>query len=269
MSRCFLIVLASILFPPTLLVAQWKIESLSPEPSPEDTLYFEQKSITREGASGFLSKRKIQLVWFHRKDFTFLVIDNGDEPRPRFGTIAETMRAHQCVAGSNGGFFLETRAPSGLMIASGQTTGKFGTGGLLSGVLLSSGKGNPYLLRRAEYGETYQATDLIQAGPFLVDRGTTVNGLSPDNSRRRTFVVHDGSNWFGLGLSDGFTLAELGQILASAQFSPQRPIHRALNLDGGTSSGFFVERGPSPAPVQVEPLKTVRNYVGIVPRKDP
>ena len=76
-------------------------------------------------------------------------------------------------------------------------------------------------------------------------------------SRRRQVVR--------LGLSGTFTLAELGEVLSHADFSPSRKLHRALNLDGGSSSGLYFERG-SGDPVGIEPYKTVRNFVGIVPR---
>jgi len=94
-----------------------------------------------------------------------------------------------------------------------------------------------------------------------------VRGLSPENSRRRTFVLHDGGQWFAIGLSDPFTLAELGDLLARQDFSPLRRIHRALNLDGGTSSGLYLDRGGEAPPLSVEPIKTVRNFVAIVPRE--
>jgi hypothetical protein len=94
-----------------------------------------------------------------------------------------------------------------------------------------------------------------------------VRGLSPENSRRRTFVLHDGDRWFALGMSDAVTLAELGEVLARADFSPGRPIHRALNLDGGTSSGLYLNRGTAGEPLHVEPFKTVRNFLAIVPRE--
>tara|TARA_R110000850_G_scaffold10018_1_gene36179 strand:+ start:1387 stop:2184 length:798 start_codon:yes stop_codon:yes gene_type:complete len=249
------------------LSAQWKVEDISPAQDPKSPLIQERKSISRPGASGFFSTRRIDLIWFNAADFTFKVIDNGPADQPVYSTLAAAMEQNQCLAGCNGGFFLKSHAPSGLMIAGGNSIGTFGTGGLLSGLILSSGNRNPYLLRRSEYGSKYKATELIQAGPFLVDRGNTVRGLSPESSRRRTFILHDGDKWFALGLSDSFTLAELGEILASSTFSPSRKIYRALNLDGGTSSGLYYDGGASSAAVQVEPFKTVRNFVGIVPRK--
>ncbi len=79
-------------------------------------------------------------------------------------------------------------------------------------------------------------------------------------------MVHDGGTWFAIGLSDSFTLAQLGEVLANPEFSPSRKIYRALNLDGGTSSGFYLNRGARAEPIHVEPFKKVRNFVGIVPR---
>jgi len=251
---------------PCSLAAQWKIVDDSPAQSPDSPLLLERRLVSRAGDTGFFASKRIDLVWFHADTHTFRVVDNGTGPPFRYPDLATAMRENGCLAGSNGGFFLRNHAPSGLMIANGNEIGKFGTGGLLSGVVLSSGNRNPYVLRRAEYGSKYRPTDLIQTGPFLVDRGATVRGLSEENSRRRSFVLHDGGKWFALGLSDAFTLAELGVILAQPEFSPERSVHRALNLDGGTSSGFYVERGDRVEPIHVEPFKTVRNFLGIVER---
>ncbi|MEM7601915.1 MAG: phosphodiester glycosidase family protein [Verrucomicrobiota bacterium] len=257
--------IAALLFLPTAVPAQWKIADDSPEADPDAPLIHERKTLTREGETGFFSTKRLDLVWFNAETHTFRVIDNGGSGQSIFPDLATAMIRNNAVAGVNGGFFLQNDAPSGLMVASGNETGKFGSGSLLSGVLLSSGNRNPYLLRRAEYGPKYKPTDLIQAGPFLVDQGATVRGLSPRNSRRRTFVVHDGGKWFAIGLSDSLTLAELGEVLAAEGFS-SRKIHRALNLDGGTSSGFYLNRGKHSQAIHVEPFKKVRNFVGIVSR---
>jgi hypothetical protein len=248
--------------------AEWKIEDQSVAQDPGSPFIHEKKVISKAGETGFFSTRTIDLIWFHAADYTFKVIDNGpDINAPVYPGLAAAMQRNGCLAGCNGGFFLKDHGPSGLMISQGTSTGKFGEGSLLSGVVLSSGNRNPYLLRRAEFDSgKSKATDLIQCGPFLVDQGKSVRGLSPENSRRRTFIAHDGGKWFALGLSDAFTLAEMGEILSQSGFSPSRKLHRALNLDGGTSSGLYFERG-SGDPVAIEPYKTVRNFVGIVPRQ--
>jgi len=247
---------------------EWKVEDQSTAQDPASPFVHERKLVSKASDSGFVAAKRIDLVWFHADQHTFRVIDNGSPVEPRYAGLSAAMIENGALAGCNGGFFLENHQPSGLMIAGGASAGRFGQGALLSGVVLSSGRRNPYLLRRAEYDAgKYKATDLIQAGPFLVDQGTTVRGLSPENSRRRTFVLHDGDRWFALGMSDAVTLAELGEILARADFSPARPIHRALNLDGGTSSGLYLNRGTAGEPLHVEPFKTVRNFLAIVPRE--
>jgi len=252
---------------PVASPGDWKVEDQTPAQDAGSPLLHERKLVSLASDPGFSAGKKIDLVWFHADQHTFRVIDNGKAGETRYSNLAAAMVENGCIAGCNGGFFLKDFEPSGLMISSSVSAGRFGEGALLSGVLLSSGRNNPYLLRRAEYDAgKYKATDLIQSGPYLVDQGVTVKGLSPENSRRRTFVVHDGDRWFALGLSDPFTLAELGTILARSDFSPSRSIHRALNLDGGSSSGLYFERGAAGEPIRVEPVKTVRNFVGIVPR---
>ena len=69
-------------------------------------------------------------------------------------------------------------------------------------------------------------------------------------------------------MSDSFTLDELAEILTLPLLFGDTKIHRALNLDGGTSSGIFFDRGPERVNVNVEPFKRVRNFVGIVPRPE-
>lgn len=247
--------------------ADWKITDLTQAQSKDSPLIYERKSVTKEGETGFFANRRVDLVWFHADTHTFRVIDNGPAGETKYASLASAMQKNQCIAGTNGGFFLKDHSPSGLMIARNVSTGRFGTSGLLSGVVLSSGNVNPYVLRRSQYDPgKYKATDLLQTGPFLVDQGAIVRGLSTKNPRRRSFILHDGGKWFALGLSDSFTLAELAGVIARKDFSPARKIHRALNLDGGTSCGFYVNRGESYSPVNIEPFKTVRNFLGITPR---
>jgi len=243
----------------------WRIVDESPAQQAGAPLVHERKLVARAGDPA-PARAKVELLWFDGRTHSFRVIDNGPGPQPRYRDLASAMRDHGALAGINGGFFHPDFSPSGLMVSGGASTGRFGTGGLLSGVLLSSGRGNPYVLRRAEYGENYRPTDLIQSGPFLVDQGRTVAGLSPQSPRRRSFVLHDGEHWFAIGTSDSFTLAELGEILASPGLAPYRKIHRALNLDGGSSCGFYADPELRLDAPRFEPLKTVRNFVGVVAR---
>jgi len=250
---------------------EWTIRDESPAQSPSATFLHESKRVTGPSVDGRVRERRIDLVWFDGSTHTFRIIDNGpSNASPKFASLAAAVMENGFSLGCNGGFFHPDHSPSGLMIAAGVPTGRFGQGSLLSGVVLSSGRGNPYLLRRGEYDPAkYRSTDLLQSGPFLVDQGRTVKGLSPENSRRRTFVLHDGGHRFALGASDPFTLAELGTILALPEFSPSRKIHRALNLDGGSSSGLYYAPEGGGAGLRLEPVKTVRNFIAIAPKSPP
>jgi len=245
---------------------QWIVVVETPAQPEGSPVEHQRLLVTRKGATGFFASKRIELLWFSGRDYTFRVIDNGPELSPNYPALSAALRANGCIAGCNGGFFGKGHEPLGLMIAEGTSTGALGSGALASGIILNSGKRNPYLLRKAEYGAKYAPIDLLQAGPFLVDQGAAVAGLSPERPARRTFVLHDGKDRFALGLSDYLTLAELGEILATPNFAPGHSIFRALNLDGGSSSGLFWDRGTEVSQVQVEPLKTVRNFLGIVPR---
>ena len=259
---------AMILFPGIFApAADWEIKGGGTPVKPGGSLGYLRKSGNKKGDTAFFSSRTIQLVWFDDRKFTFKIIDNGSGPEAKYSTIAEALTKNFCVAGCNGGFFLKGYAPSGLMISGGASLGKWGTGSLLSGAVFTDLSQAPKLIRRAEY-KAGKAMELIQSGPFLVDQGKKVKGLSKTNPRRRTFVIHDGGHLFAIGLSDAFTLDELAELLAQPGLFGETKVHRALNLDGGTSSGLFFNGGPEKVNVNVEPFKRVRNFVGITPRQE-
>ncbi|MDC0275335.1 phosphodiester glycosidase family protein [Verrucomicrobiales bacterium] len=67
-------------------------------------------------------------------------------------------------------------------------------------------------------------------------------------------------------MCDSLTLAELSEVLAMPDLLPGVKVTRALNLDGGTSSGFYFDTGAGNPDVYISPIKRVRNFVGISPR---
>lgn len=259
-----LVAIFAICFHLPVFAADWELEDSSPALANRDALVYQRIVFRKEGEKSLFGNRVIQLVWFDDRKASLKIIDNGGGEKAIYPNLAEAMIRNGCAAGCNGGFFLKDYAPSGLMISKGGSTGKWGTAGLLSGAVLVGKDGKSRIIRRSEYAGN--ATELIQAGPFLIDRGVPVKGLSEENSRRRTFVLHDGGSQFAIGMSDAFTLAELSEILSIDGAFGERKIHRALNLDGGTSSGIFYDRGRDYVNVHVEPFKRVRNFVGIVPK---
>jgi exopolysaccharide biosynthesis protein len=123
--------------------------------------------------------------------------------------------------------------------------------------------GKIYLLRSVEFSKTAPADEAIQAGPFLIDRGLPVVGLNADRLASRTIVVAGPNHEFGVAIVDRATLAEAGAILATPNILVKGNVIRALNLDGGSSTGLWMAGAD---PFYQREWRDVRDFVAIVPR---
>lgn len=199
----------------------------------------------------------VDFALFSAKSAALRVIDNpsGEED------LGSVMRRSRGIAGVNGGYFDPQNAPVGLLISDGKLIAPLRKARLLSGVLVAT-KARVELLRAGEYSSRKIATAALQCGPFLVDGGTGVPGLNNTKPARRTFVLTGAPDRVAIGFCSSVTLAQLGEILATAPLSPDLKVRRALNLDGGSSSAFWFagERGV----LSIPELKTVRDFVVIV-----
>jgi hypothetical protein len=140
---------------------------------------------------------------------------------------------------------------------------RFETAKLLSGVIYSDGNGT-HLVRRSQFRDHPGITALLQSGPFLIEDGRAVRGLSASDPNRRTFIATDWRGHWVLGATlSPLSLAELAECLASTGGLTPWRVDRALNLDGGSSTGFFFDRGAGKVPVALHPWKRVRNLLGI------
>lgn len=204
---------------------------------------------------------QVQVVVFDPRQFDLKVID---QPEDWSGgnRMTDSMRAAAAVAGVNGGFFTPEFKPMGLMIASGQRTGAWQTGPLLTGAVVVTSQ--PQLLWNAEVNPE-GASELVQAGPRLVDDGQAVTGLDSKKRSTRTFIANDGGNQWLLGLAHNITLSELAELLTTPGVMPAFTVHRALNLDGGHSSALYYRTNDGREHTHPG-WSTVRNYLGIVPK---
>jgi hypothetical protein len=206
------------------------------------------------------------LAFFVSRAFRLEVIDLGAGPESAYPTLGDAFRAEGCVAGVNGGFFHPDWRPAGLMISGGRRINRLENAKLLSGVVYSDGRGI-HLVRRAQFQDRPGIAALLQTGPYLVELGETVQGLSAADPRRRTFIASDGRGRWVLGATlTPLTLAELADCLASPGALTAWGIDQAINLDGGSSTGFFFDGRSGAAPVTLHPQKRVRNLLGIAPR---
>jgi len=174
------------------------------------------------------------------------------------------MRNEKCLAGVNGGYFDEKFAPIGLRMANGQMIAPLQRARLITGVLVASSRG-VQIVRSREFSRRAGVTAAVQCGPFLVDRGQSIGGLNDSRPARRTFAATTTGNRALVGVCSNVSLAELSRMLATTLFAEDLRIERALNLDGGSSTGFWFARENSSA-FSISEQKPVRDFVGIVPK---
>jgi hypothetical protein len=202
----------------------------------------------------------VDLAFFSAKSYTLRLID---QPIPPRRVLADVMEQEKCLAGVNGGYFSSDYAPIGLMIVDGRTIAPLRRARLLTGVLTASSRG-VQIMRTREFSRQEKFNAAVQCGPFLIDLGRPVRGLEETHQARRTFAAVAKPDRVALGFCSETSLAELANILASAQLADDFKISRALNLDGGSSSGFWFARAGDAFSVPEQ--KTVRDFVAIVPK---
>ena len=182
-------------------------------------------------------------------------------------TIAGLARAPDVIAVVNGGYFEPDHSPSGLLVSQGRTLGRYDPRGG-SGVLTLR-PGHAAVEASAGLPGSFVGELAVQCGPRLVEQGGLV-GVHRDDGRRyaRTAAcVRDGGRTLDLVLTwdpdapmRGPGLLWLARRLAGP--SPTGDGHgceRALNLDGGPSTGFAIARGPTHGAVGPTPwLLTAR-----------
>lgn len=248
-SAFFLLVLAA------SARADWTTVSSESEPGQGGLVH---KHVVLEKTAG--SRRvTVDLAIFSTKSYTLRVLQNegGD-------SLAETMRRETFLAGVNGGYFDEKFAPIGLRIVNGQTTSPLKRARLITGVLFASSRG-VQIVRSRDFSKRSGVTAAIQAGPFLVDLTAPISGLNDSNVARRTFAATTNGSRALLGVCSTVSLAELSKIVATTSLAEDLKIERALNLDGGSSTGFWFAREKGGA-FSISEYKPVRDFVAVVPK---
>ncbi len=243
--------------------ADWRpVTQTDPRDAALDFFYQE-----RTGVFGDDGRRlTAHLAFFDSRAYRLEVVDLGASAEAAVVRMENAAGHTSCVAGVNGGFFHPDYRPLGLMISGGQRTGRLETTKLLSGVVYSDDRG-VHVVRRAAFRDHPGIGALLQTGPYLVERGRAVRGLSDARPARRTFIATDWRRHWVIGATTSrVTLAELADALATPGALTSWPVDRGINLDGGSSTGFFVAAGDAQPAVTLRPLKRVRNLLCIRPR---
>jgi Phosphodiester glycosidase len=234
--------------------ADWAILSSASEPGRDGVLHRHvvlQNAVRRESAT-------VDFAIFSAKSCTLRVLQNEGGA----DSLGDMMRHEKCLAGVNGGYFDENFAPIGLRIANGQMIVPLQRARLITGALIASSRG-VQIVRAREFSGRPGVTAAVQCGPFLIDGTAPIGGLNGSHLARRTFAATTTSSRALLGVCSEISLAELSKILATTWFADDLKIERALNLDGGSSSGFWFAQENGSA-FSIPEQKPVRDFVGIV-----
>lgn len=214
---------------------------------------------------GELKGYRIEAHFFRASNYELCIVDEGDG-KPMYGNLEIAMRRNSCVAGVNGGYFAAgpARAPIGLLRHASRTVAPLAIGGFtVVGILYDTGEKIFMERSRTLRFPAQRMREAIQGGPFLVEHYRAVPGLERTHKAMRTFIATDGAGGWCLAITSPLTLSELADILCTPNCLGSFRVYMALNMDGGSSCSFW----DATAGIYRQGFKSVRNYIGIRPRK--
>lgn len=156
--------------------------------------------------------------------------------------LSQWMQKEQATALINGGYFDQHNKATALIIANGHT---FGTSyNRFGGMLAVDQQGHIQLryLAQQPYTPNEKLQQATQSSPMLIiPKGKRVPFQANAASARRSIVAMDtqGRLLFIVSPSASFSLDELTDLLLTSDLS----INLALNLDGGASTGLYMNAG--------------------------
>jgi uncharacterized protein YigE (DUF2233 family) len=182
------------------------------------------------------------IVTIVRFDLRYVKLSVGYRPNSPL-LLSQWMQKERAAAIINGGYFDNQNHATALVVSNGRKYGTYYAG--FGGMLSVDGQGSVSLrsLHEQPYDpDNEQITQATQSSPMLVSNGKATQFNADPASSRRSVVAMDKAGRLLLIVSSGeaFSLGELEDLLASSDLS----IKSALNLDGGASSGLYVNSGP-------------------------
>ncbi len=208
---------------------------------------------------------RFQGVAFDSRTHRLRVADQPGGPGSRWPDAAAAAKALGGIAAVNAGFFTPEGAPLGLAISAGNAAGHWNRASSLGSGVWHPGA----IVRREALGPqgARRHSELLQAGPMLVENGRSVSGLESTKASARTVILWDGGTRWWIGVSSPASLAETARVLDSENPAGWRARH-ALNLDGGRSSDLWVSGVVSGGPLRHRPPwnRPVRNFLVLVRR---
>ena len=203
-------------------------------------------------------------VSYDGRSHRIAVADQEGGPGSKWADAAAAAKPYGGVAAINGGFFTPEGKALGLVVSGGRKTGNVNRASSLGAGIFAEGS-TPVLVRRERGSDS---GEILQSGPFLVESGRSVPGLSTKSSSARSFIAWDGASGWILARTGSCSLSELSSGLAGAEIGGVKKIESALNLDGGRSSDLWISSAVQGGPLHERPLwnKPVRNFLVLIPR---
>jgi exopolysaccharide biosynthesis protein len=119
-----------------------------------------------------------------------------------------------------------------------------------------------------EFRDDPNLKEYIHCSPWLVKEGIPwpqPKKGQEDPKNARTFILTDMKGHWAVGIAKRVGLSELAHLLVSPNIITEFTVKRALNLDGGPSSGMWLRKEDGSVNY-TKPGWAVRNGIAIIPR---
>ncbi len=240
--------------------SSWRIESSSKAAPLGHEAVFVIKTINGP------TKVEMKLIFFDEKNCAIRMGVNATQIMA--AALNELGSEAKALAVCNGGYFHAGGdfGPAGLEVAGGKRADEFrGDRGWVGALMVRQDKAS--LILEKEFQDAPDISEFVQCSPWLIDQGH----ISPlllqgrDQRNQRTFVLTDGAGRWAIGVCKGVGLLELAQILITPGIISEMKVKRALNLDGGPSTGLWCRNADGREHFE-KPGWAVRNAIMVVPR---
>lgn len=199
--------------------------------------------------------------------YFFRIHTSDDEKTAK--TIKEVQEANDAVLTLNGSYFDQDFKPMGMLVSNGKILNDYKKSSLLNGILAIDNLGRPIIMD-AKKIDPLKFPFAIQSGPILVNNRDEIgiNKESGKSAGRTVAAIGSGSDGRPLIIfilikqsllnSDNtITLYQLAHMLKESPSLQKFNLSSAINLDGGTSTGFMIMDEYYPEFVKVQNIITV------------
>lgn len=237
--------------------AQWRLASQSSPVALGHNVWQITKQVTGP------TRVELQIIHFKTSECVLRVIDQLQKNTAvKMDEIA--IRENAMAMCNEGYFSPDDFSPSGLQIAGGRRSGVFQKGRPFGGgIIVHAGK--PTLYMDSEFSDTNDITEMVQCSPMLVNDGKALSEKCGGPQARRTFLLTYNTDHWALGIANRVGLRELADILTTSGIITEFKVMRALNLDGGPSTGLWWKDSQGIATYHKE-MWPVKNLIIVTPQ---